>query len=482
MTTNKPTSKHINLIGKPVVHISWGNGIIEKVSDDNLIIHFKNTDKGERSVKFQLPNAFVKGFLSSTDPQIQNLLSQLIESNKCVICGEIEVKTELINNIRVCQNCKTNRTAKCYLCDKIYDKRLASSLVVNMHYSRHIEKICPECKNTKTFVCQECNRRFHIANQSPYTFDGKVFCNDCFEAFAKVCHFCNNVFLDDEIHTLYDSNDNDIDVCLRCVDTHTFKCDTCGELTLNSLKITSKFIPKNENICYYCVNTCNICSEKIKYTDSYLSFGKHYCNECKASYIKKCSICESIFVSTTSTLCPDCEDAKEYETRIQSLDFQNMPYKELSYYSLDNVDRCELFSELFVNCKENPIHPDRLKCDTPFNFIVLRLWDRKIVITYLDSKIIGNNKHSLNITMTDFRRSKYVDKVYSKISKWLATSNSLVDTSAGSMRILNYPILLRVQTKYDKNYGKEWCGPGDYIETGNNYGDTTDFYIIGVIE
>lgn len=42
--------------------------------------------------------------------------------------------------------------------------------------------------------------------------------------------------------------------------------------------------------------------------------------------------------------------------------------------------------------------------------------------------------------------------------------------------------ILRVQTDYDKNYGKEWCGPGDYIESGNNYGDTTDFYIIGVIE
>ena len=68
--------------------------------------------------------------------------------------------------------------------------------------------------------------------------------------------------------------------------------------------------------------------------------------------------------------------------------------------------------------------------------------------------------------------------VYENIKKWMPTSTKTISTSAGEMTILNYPVLLRVQTEYDKIYGKEWNGPDDYIEIGN-YGDTTNFFIIG---
>ena len=83
--------------------------------------------------------------------------------------------------------------------------------------------------------------------------------------------------------------------------------------------------------------------------------------------------------------------------------------------------------------------------------------------------------------MTEFRSRKGKLQVYDAIKRWEPTSTSKIDSAAGKMHIINYPILLRVQTEYDKIYGKEWNGPDDYIEIGN-YGDTTNFYIIGIIK
>ncbi len=40
------------------------------------------------------------------------------------------------------------------------------------------------------------------------------------------------------------------------------------------------------------------------------------------------------------------------------------------------------------------------------------------------------------------------------------------------------PILIRAQTYADMDFRKEWYGD-DLVYEGNNYGDTSDFYIIG---
>ena len=55
-----------------------------------------------------------------------------------------------------------------------------------------------------------------------------------------------------------------------------------------------------------------------------------------------------------------------------------------------------------------------------------------------------------------------------------------VNTPEGDMAILNNPIKLRVQTDMDRNYGKCWDGQNSYTLIGN-YGDTTEFYIIGIL-
>ena len=110
----------------------------------------------------------------------------------------------------------------------------------------------------------------------------------------------------------------------------------------------------------------------------------------------------------------------------------------------------------------------------------MNLYPYKLVITYLPKDVIGRVKHSENVTMTQFRSRKGLLAVRNAIKNWVDNSTHFLDTSAGKMKILNYPVLLRVQTDFDKCYGKQWNGPDDYIEIGN-YGDTTNFYIIGLL-
>ena len=153
----------------------------------------------------------------------------------------------------------------------------------------------------------------------------------------------------------------------------------------------------------------------------------------------------------------------------------------MSCYMLENINRCDLFTKLYENCEELSEHKFRNTGESPYHFIVMRIINYNVVITYLPSNVIGKVKHSLNITMTKFRSRKGRLDVHCTINNWDETSEDFLMTSAGKMKILNYPILLRVQTEWDKIYGKEWNGPDDYTEIGN-YGDTTKFYIIGFLQ
>ena len=480
MSITKHYSSYFNLVGETLFHKSWGKGIVEAFDNSKLIVCFENTEYGKKVATFQFPDAFSNGFLTTNNIDFKHQIDQLIEATKCVICGRCDVKTEIIDNIRICPKCKTEKTQTCYLCKKIYNKSLGFTMFSHDHYYRETHSICPDCANKKTFICQECTHRLHNKYKSPYLYKNHVLCIDCFENVAKACHFCNHVFSIDDAYTLYDNEDNSVDVCNQCVPKHTFKCSCCGDITLNELKVTSKFIADDENICPNCVNTCAVCNEKIKLSSSFSSFDKHYCKECWSKYMKKCSICGDEFVSEASSFCPECEKSKEYIKRLQTMDFCSVPYKKLSYYSLEYINRCDLFTNLFINCTDHPAYQNKKTEIDPCNFIVLDIFGKKVVITYLNKNIYGDNRFSLNLTMTQFRSRKGKSEVYKTLNAWLPTSENILTTAVGSMHILNYPILLRVQTEFDKIYGKEWNGPDDYIEIGN-YGDTTDFYMIGVI-
>jgi hypothetical protein len=170
-----------------------------------------------------------------------------------------------------------------------------------------------------------------------------------------------------------------------------------------------------------------------------------------------------------------------YISRLKKVDYLSDTYKELRFYQLEYWDRCELFTRLYEHCgrKLGGFYPPAT--DKPFHFLVLDFVRYKAVVTYLSSSVPGKVRCSTNLTMSEILKKKGESAARRAIDEWRETSTFYMDTSAGKMKILNYPVLLRVQTNYDKNYGKQWNGPYDYIEIGN-YGDTTKFWIVGVLE
>lgn len=469
-------------IGCKINHKSWGEGIVEKFDNSSLVAHFSKTNTGERSVGFQFPQAFVDGFLFFTDPTLQKYIQQLIAENKCCFCGTIGIQTEVIDGKRVCIKCKKDHMTKCPFCNEVHENGLMQKYYPDENSIKSI-LICHECANNHTFVCERCNKRLHINHKVASKVSDKTLCKKCLPNVVRECHFCKNLFDVNKGDTFYDYDEGGtVNVCPDCLATHTFTCTECGYEKLITSRFKSKHITDDCNVCKSCVSKCSICNEFFADSNIVTSFGKDICSHCWDKLKKQCSICNDEFISTSSTdkLCPDCVKMQQYEDRIMNIDFSSFVYKTINYGSLEYIDRCELFTELFIHNTDSPIYSFQKQKSEPLNFIVSNIYGYKVLITYLNHDIVQDVLPSVNITMTEFRSRKGRSKVYRAINRWLPTSTKTVVTPAGEMHIFNYPVLLRVQTKYDKIYGKEWNGPDDYIEIGN-YGDTTNFYIVGYL-
>ena len=475
----------MNIIGTCVIHKKYGNGTIISLDNSVINIRFQITTDKEKIARFQFPEAFINGYLTPANSEVESKINTCIEEQKCSICGSLHTHTELIDEKRYCPNCKKKETTSCGLCGKLHEK-LKLKLVTQQENLYQTISICQKCAENKSFVCEKCGKRYLQNNKFMKKLDNTTLCKKCFNTVAKECHFCGNAFHIEKGTSLYYHGDY-IDICQQCIPSQTFTCSVCGDIRLNKTLVDSKYIPATKQICSDCVSFCFNCGEEIEEQRLHMyygrTFGKGYCDSCWNKISTVCRYCDNIFIpeSPKQISCPDCIEMQAYIDRLKKMDFINRSFKEMSWYDLEYIDRCNLFTKLYENCEEINGHKfrntDKLP---PYHFIVMRIINYNVVITYLPFDVIGNVRHSLNITMTKFKSKKGRSNVHSAIHSWEETSDNFLTTSAGRMKILNYPILLRVQTEWDKIYGKEWNGPNDYLEIGN-YGDTTGFYIIGVI-
>ena len=85
----------------------------------------------------------------------------------------------------------------------------------------------------------------------------------------------------------------------------------------------------------------------------------------------------------------------------------------------------------------------------------------------------------LELTMTEFKRKKDYSFIFEL--KQLDNDNLLeIDKENFVLRLWKAPVLIRAQTYDDMDFRKEWNW-GDLVYEGNNFGDTSNFYIIGSI-
>lgn len=471
----------MSIVGCTVVHANWGCGTIVSLNDGVITVRFFHTLQGEKSIRFQFPTAFIQGFLVGADDTSTKRILTALSERKCSICECDALSTELIDGNRYCPSCKKQHTTLCAYCGEYHNKE--SFIYIRNRPSSYVRTpICPNCISSHTFTCDRCHEQHFITHRASKDFNGRTLCTSCFDSVAKICHFCNSAFDLDKGTSIY-RYEGTVHVCPDCKEVETFICSECGDRRLNSNLVDSKYVPADRKVCRSCVESCVICNTSIDTAHTTKAFGKRYCPDCWRKMSVECSCCGDDFVpeNTSNQLCPDCIEMEAYISRYEQIHYLSLDYKNISYYYLEQIDRCDLFTNLYRHCSDAiGRYGLAQNTDDPFYFLVMDLYPYKLVISYLSKSVIGKVRYSENVTMTQFRTRKGRMEVRDAIANWADKSTHFLDTTAGKMKMLNYPILLRVQTDFDKHYGKLWNGPDDYIEIGN-YGDTTDFYIIGLL-
>ena len=470
----------MGLIGHRMSHAKWGIGVVESEEKNILYVRFRNTAEGEVLKPFMYPDALVKGHLIAADEDAQSAINNTENERRCTRCGKSNVRTIDVDGERMCSSCSSKLAAICSICGKIHlPNKVQHAYEAPGSLKR--KPICSDCVKDHSFICERCGGRYFIKDRAKDSFLQRDLCRSCIDDVISTCDICGKRFDVNDGAYIYE-NGKSLHLCDSCAEHKTFRCSECGYREPLSSLVDSKYIPGSKKVCKGCAHTCDSCGEYIFINHDMYAFNKYYCPECWETKIIECSICGEKYhpKNKGDTLCPDCVEMRVYNERVKGLSYLQNSFREEKYYMLEYLDRCKLFTQLYRNCRMNLGTLFTKDDSEPFYYLVLEFAKYKTIVTYVPGEIIGSVRFSENVTMTEFRSKKGAREVRLAIDRWLQSSDDYMDTSAGRMKILAYPILLRVQTDFDKNYGKQWNGPDDYIEIGN-YGDTTDFHIIGIL-
>ena len=469
----------MTICGITVYHKKFGQGTISRCENKVLSVAFLNLDGIIQEKNFIFPDVFINKHLETLDPRVDEYIQKYFQERTCSVCGRENVSTKEICEKRLCKQCEEKLTRKCHQCGQINLNENFSSLHLSEY--PHYITLCNDCYSHYVYRCDKCHT-FFVSTSEVHTYSEKMYCDRCYDKLISTCPICGELYLDE--HSNMFVNDGEyIQACPTCIQEKTFVCSECNLHVMNEELVNSKYVSAEKKICSRCVEHCSSCGEPIDTEHSCTYFSKTYCKDCEVSRKVACSICSEEFIPDKDVqhLCPDCMDSVAYIQNTKKLDFSCRYAKTMSVYDLDYVDRCRLFTNLYENCRSLNSGRDARNNDKPYHYLVMTIMGYKAIVTYLPREITTSVKHSANITMTELRSKKGRIKVYAAIERWLSESDHTMCIREGKVQLLHYPVLIRAQTEYDKVYGKEWNGPYDYIEIGN-YGDTTDFYIIGVLK
>lgn len=260
------------------------------------------------------------------------------------------------------------------------------------------------------------------------------------------------------------------------------KCSICKKEYHSNFFIESPYIDKDLHICECCADEklgrCFSCDEWIDPEKSkYINY-IYLCDDCYSKKVFTCKECGEKYYSdkTNSKICDHCQTKKDFLKFVENIPFDNIVSKEISFYSLKKTPTTVLMSRL-RHCYGN-INTEENK--SPFDLLYITCLNRKYIVMWdIPHKIKQISKYEC--TMTEFKKSSllYSDSYKLKICKTLPLNDHQ------DLSIFEYPFNLRAQTDANKNYGNRFCyHGGDLVdeEYGNQYGDTSDFCILGYIE
>jgi hypothetical protein len=255
-------------------------------------------------------------------------------------------------------------------------------------------------------------------------------------------------------------------------------------------------IPVGLIICPYCIEDgegacvrCNSCDAYFPETQGAEVEEGIICPDCKNDNTIICSKCGIIAIEKRLTdnrqipgLCENCETKQLYCDYILGKKLDSTKLFELTFSQLQVMNTVNLMSRLRHSYGDAP---DDLN-NAPFDTLIVRMrtFYRRRILDYGFSLVIVYNLPSrfynlvnYSCTMTEFKKSKI--SLWNTINKERGQEQTLWSNGSTFHR-WNHPYNLRAQTISDMDYRKEF-NHGELVYEGNNYGDTSNFYIVGSI-
>ena len=172
----------------------------------------------------------------------------------------------------------------------------------------------------------------------------------------------------------------------------------------------------------------------------------------------------------------------DYKSYIQGLDIGALRCKTARLHS--KMTSTELMTNLKHRCGDTLID-ESIK--EPIDVLYLYISQRKYTLCALVVLYIPWATMSLFSDILDFGNRTYVLNTLKHKASFFSLGTEYephekITLSNGKvMHLFEKPYILNAATKYDKDFRKEWRnGILDY--EGNQYGDTSRFYIVGCIE
>ena len=251
----------------------------------------------------------------------------------------------------------------------------------------------------------------------------------------------------------------------------------------------ASFVPKGENWCYSCANDkgYHACEECEKYypddeltdVEDYYS----YCPACLPKKAKACSECGKLYLvnsnSDNANLCRECDRKKGYLDIMSRINFASLKVEKIHAYTLENSRTVSLMTRL---------HTTKKAAEEAEKYGSKREYSDALLIDVSDSSLVVVYGYPFptdkipspyaSATMTEFKKGSKAYQLAWKKHELLAI---LPWSEDNIFELWKSPFELRAQTDYDTDYRKEWRW-GDLVYEGNNYGDTSNFWIIGTLK
>ena len=172
---------------------------------------------------------------------------------------------------------------------------------------------------------------------------------------------------------------------------------------------------------------------------------------------------------------------RTYYEKMKSIDYSSLRIQTIDFFTLMDVPTRDLMTELRRTRRDEEWNKHD-KDYKVYEMLLIKVCRQSLVVISEDDvdiyPIAEMPKPYAGCTMTKFKKEEIAYRLLNQEHSLLGKIRVL---KKYELSLWEQPFQLLAQTYFDMDYRKEWSF-GELVYEGNNYGDTSRFYIIGVLE